>query len=80
MALQNHKLAKPSFFVAYSRLCRHCHMLREVVSCRNFILPSVAPFWVMSLVGIYRCRASVIINEVYVIKFCIYMWHLGDDR
>ena len=32
--------------------------LREVVSCRDFILRSVATFWVMSLVGIYPGRAS----------------------
>ena len=32
--------------------------LREVVSCRNFILRAVATFWTMSLVGIYPGRAS----------------------
>ena len=32
--------------------------LREVVSCRDFILRSVATFWVVSLVGIYPGRAS----------------------
>ena len=32
--------------------------LREVVSCRNFILRAVATFWAMSLVGIYPGRAS----------------------
>ena len=32
--------------------------LREVVSCRNFILRSVTTFWVVSLVGIYPGRAS----------------------
>ena len=31
---------------------------REVVTCRDFILGSVATFWVMSLVGIYPGRAS----------------------
>ena len=31
---------------------------REVVSCRDFILPAVATFWAMSLVGIYLGRAS----------------------
>ena len=31
---------------------------KEVVVCRNFILGSVATFWVMSLVGIYPGRAS----------------------
>ena len=31
---------------------------REVVSCRDFILRNVAPFWAMSLVGIYPGRAS----------------------
>ena len=31
---------------------------REVLSCRDFILRSVATLWVMSLVGIYPCRAS----------------------
>ena len=54
------KLAKPPFFVAYSRLCRHCrNWPKEVVACRNFILGSVATFWVMSLVGIYPGRASL---------------------
>ena len=28
--------------------------LREVVSCRDFILRAVATFWAMSLVGIYN--------------------------
>ena len=32
--------------------------LREVVSCRDFILRSVATFWVVSLVRIYPGRAS----------------------
>ena len=32
--------------------------LREVVSCRDFILRCVATFWVVSLVGIYPGRAS----------------------
>ena len=32
---------------------------REVVSCRNFILRSVATVWVMTLVGIYPGRASI---------------------
>ena len=31
---------------------------REVVSCRDFILRTVATFWAMSLVGIYPGRAS----------------------
>ena len=31
---------------------------RQLVSCRDFILPSVATFWVMSLVRIYPGRAS----------------------
>ena len=32
---------------------------REVVSCRDFILSALAPFWAMSLVGnIYPGRAS----------------------
>ena len=34
--------------------------LREVVSCRDFILRAVATFWAMSLVGIYPGRASAI--------------------
>ena len=33
--------------------------LREVVSCRDFILRTVAIFWAMSLVGIYPGRASL---------------------
>ena len=32
--------------------------LREVVSCRNFILRAVATFWAMSLVRIYPGRTS----------------------
>ena len=32
---------------------------REVVSCRNFILRAVSPFWAISLVGIYPGRASL---------------------
>ena len=32
--------------------------LREVVSCRDFILRAVTTFWAMSLVGIYPGRAS----------------------
>ena len=32
---------------------------KEVVACRDFILGSVATFWVMSLVGIYPGRASL---------------------
>ena len=53
------KLAKPPFL---------SHILgfavdviiwsREVVACRDFILGSVATFWVMSLVRIYPGRAS----------------------
>ena len=34
---------------------------KEVVACRNFILGSVATFWVMSLVGIYPGRASLML-------------------
>ena len=34
---------------------------KEVVSCPDFILGSVVPFWVMSLVGIYPGRASEIV-------------------
>ena len=33
--------------------------LREVVSCRDFILRTVATFWASSLVGIYPGRASL---------------------
>ena len=33
---------------------------RKVVSCRDFILRTVATFWAMSLVGIYHGRASII--------------------
>ena len=32
---------------------------REVASCRDFILRTVATFWAMWLVGIYPGRASV---------------------
>ena len=31
---------------------------REVVSCRDFILRTIATFWALSLVGIYHGRAS----------------------
>ena len=31
----------------------------QVVSCRDFILRSVATFWAMSLVAIYPGRASI---------------------
>ena len=31
---------------------------REVVSCHDFVLRTVATFWAMSLVGIYPGRAS----------------------
>ena len=42
--------------------------LREVVSCRDFILRAVATFWAMLLVGIYPGRASykLILGD----KFC----------
>ena len=46
----------------------------EVVSCRDFILRTVATFWAMSLVGIYPGRASKvqtldsIIHWITVIK------------
>ena len=81
MALKNHKLAKNrSLSLILGFAVTVAIWLREVVSCRNFILPFVAPFWVMSLVGIYPGRALLIMNEVYVIKFYIYMWHLEDDR
>ena len=33
---------------------------REVVSCHDFILHTVATFWAMSLVGIYPGRASLV--------------------
>ena len=33
---------------------------REIVSCRDFILRTVATFWAMSLVGIYPSRDSII--------------------
>ena len=38
--------------------------LREVVSCRDFILHAVATFWAMSLVGIYPGRASLILPSI----------------
>ena len=34
----------------------------EVVSCRDFILCTVTPFWAMSLVGIYPGRASLLLG------------------
>ena len=36
--------------------------LREVVSCRDFILRTVTTFWAMSLVGIYPGRASPLLG------------------
>ena len=81
MALQNHKLAKHrSLSLILGFAVTVAIWLREIFSCRNFISPFVAPFWVMSLVGIYPGRALLIMDEVYVIKFYIYMWHLEDDR
>ena len=38
--------------------CKEPVWQREVVSCQDFILSSVATFWVMSLVEIYPGRAS----------------------
>ena len=38
---------------------------RKVFVCRDFILRAVATFWVMSLVGIYPGRASIIVNLPY---------------
>ena len=35
----------------------------EVVSCRHFILSSVATFWAVSLVGIYPGRASIKLKD-----------------
>ena len=54
--------------VAYCRLCRHRRNLAAggFVSCRDFVLRAVATFWALSLVGIYRGRASV--NEVQLQK------------
>ena len=36
--------------------------LREVVSCRDFILRALATFWAMSLVRIYPGRASWLVQ------------------
>ena len=36
---------------------------REVVSCRDFILCTVATFWAMSLVGIYPGRALTFMSS-----------------
>ena len=60
------ELAKPLFFVAFSRLCHHC---------RDFILRSVATFWVMPLVGIYRGRASLLGKN-----WCFFTIHLNTAR
>ena len=40
--------------------------LREIVSCRDFILPAVTTFWAMFLDGIYPGRASFIHVETRV--------------
>ena len=42
---------------------------REVVSCRNFILRSVATFSAMSLVGIYPGRASILVEHILLKHF-----------
>ena len=42
---------------------------REVVSCRNFILRSVATFSAMSLVGIYPGRASTLVEHILLKHF-----------
>ena len=39
----------------------------EVVSCRDFILRSLATFWVISLVGIYPGRASIFDTKCMVL-------------
>ena len=39
---------------------------REVVSCRDFILGTVATFWAMSLVGTYPGRASVMMMMMMI--------------
>ena len=41
-------------------------LLREVVSCCNFILRAVATFWAASLVGIYPGRASRKTNTLHI--------------
>ena len=40
--------------------------LRELVSCRDFILRSVATFWVMSLIRIYPGRASWLLWNYWI--------------
>ena len=44
-------------------------LLREVVSCCNFILRAVATFWAASLVGIYPGRASRKTNTLHIAYF-----------
>ena len=67
-------LAKPLFFVTYSRLCRHCRNLVE----EGCLLPRfhfTLRRWVMLLVGIYPGRASVEepptileVNETHILE------------
>ena len=51
--------------------------LREVVSCRDFILHAVATFWAMSLVGIYPGRASTYGHCLRHV-FSIYRWVFNE--
>ena len=48
--------------------------LREVVSCRNFILGAVATFWAMLLVGIYPGRASDKLDEQFCLPYIFSTW------
>ena len=62
------KLAKLLFFIAYSRLCRHCRNLAEggcLLSRFHF-----TTFWVISLVGIYPGRASII--DLHRIRYILH--------
>ena len=47
-------------FINACRLLSALLSLWEVVSCRDFILRTVATFWAMSLVGIYPGKASTV--------------------
>ena len=45
--------------------CKEPVWQREVVSCQDFILCSVATFWVMSLVGIYVDHVITVMQRAY---------------
>ena len=59
--MPNHRSLSPILLVSVEILPR------KVVVCRDFILRAVATFWVMSLVGIYPGRASLMLQKMDLI-------------